>query len=77
MPIQPFIPSGTRRKAVNNEKKFGSEPIVSSNLEDLDTPGVIVEVDPEEADLMGAFEETALSEEAAWLSNIEGEDVES
>jgi hypothetical protein len=62
---------------VINEKESRVEPIISSNLEDLDTPGVMVEVDPEEADLLGAFEETALSEEDAWLSNIEGEDVES
>lgn len=62
---------------MSNEKESWVEPIISSNLEDLDTPGVMVEVDPEEADLLGAFEETALSEEDAWLSNIEGEDVES
>ena len=60
-----------------NEKESQVKPIISSNLEDLDTPGVMVEVDPEEADLLGAFEETALSEEDAWLSNIDGEDVES
>lgn len=62
---------------MTNEKESWVDPIISSNLEDLDTPGVMVEVDPEEADLLGAFEETALSEEDAWLSNIEGEDVES
>jgi hypothetical protein len=61
---------------VINEKEAMLEPVISSNLEDLDTPGVMVEVDPEEADLLGAFEETALSEEDAWLSNIEGEDIE-
>jgi hypothetical protein len=61
---------------VINEKEAILKPVISSNLEDLDTPGVMVEVDPEEADLLGAFEETALSEEDAWLSNIEGEDIE-
>jgi hypothetical protein len=46
-------------------------PLYSHNLDDLDTPGVIVEVDPATAEELGAFEETALSEEDAWLSNME------
>ena len=33
--------------------------------ENLSLPGCVVEFDPEEADLCGAFEETALSEEDA------------
>jgi hypothetical protein len=49
-------------------------PIYSQNLDDLDTPGVIVVVDPEEAQSLGAFEETALSEEDAWESNFDGEE---
>lgn len=50
-------------------------PVYSKNIDDLDTPGVIVEVDPLTAEELGAFRETALSEEDAWLSNIEGEEV--
>lgn len=46
-------------------------PVISRNLEDLDTPGVIVEVDPEEAEDLGAFLETALSAEDAWESNVD------
>jgi|GEM_PF-6519675 len=49
-------------------------PVYSQNLDDLDTPGVIVEVDPLMAEELGAFRETALSEEDAWLSNIEGDE---
>lgn len=33
---------------------------------DLDTPGVVVEVDPDDADEAGAFEEDALTEAAAF-----------
>jgi hypothetical protein len=39
--------------------------IVSRDLADFGTPGVWVEVDPETAEQMGAFEETALSLEDA------------
>jgi len=44
-------------------------PLVSSSLEDLLIPGVMVEVDPDVADDLGAFEEHALSEAEAWESN--------
>lgn len=51
------------------------QPILSNRLEDLDTPGIMVVVDPNEADSLGAFQETALSEEDAWDSNLDmGED---
>lgn len=42
-----------------------TRPVVSRNVEDLDTPGVWVEVDPDVAEDMGAFEETAISVEDA------------
>ena len=44
-------------------------PIISSSLDDLLTPGVMVEVDPDVADAYGAFEESALGEADAWDSN--------
>lgn len=40
--------------------------VISQSPEDLGTPGVRVEYTAEEAAASGAFEETALSEEAAW-----------
>jgi|GEM_PF-2079487 len=50
-------------------------PLVSFDLEDLNTPGVVVVVDPDEAASLGAFQETALSLEDAWESNLDmGED---
>jgi hypothetical protein len=47
------------------------KPVYSNNLDDLEIPGVIVELDPDEADSLGAFEEDALTEEEAWESNID------
>lgn len=48
-----------------------SPPILSRNLDDALTPGVLVEVDPAEAEALGAFEETALSEQDAWEANAD------
>jgi hypothetical protein len=51
---------------------------VSGSIADLTTPGVVVEVDAGEAESLGAFEETALSEADAWDANcdLEAEDEE-
>lgn len=45
-------------------------------LEDLGIPGTVIVVDPIEADLMGAFQEDALSFEEALESVFEGEGAE-
>ncbi len=45
--------------------------VISENLADLTVPGVIVELDPDEADRAGAFLDDALDEEAAWESNAD------
>ena len=47
------------------------DPLVTQNLADLTTPGVVVEVDPDVAEALGAFEETALSEADAWDANAD------
>lgn len=39
--------------------------LISEKLEDLVIPGLLVEVSPDEADIMGAFVEDALSEAEA------------
>lgn len=39
--------------------------VISEKLEDLVIPGFLVEVSPDEADIMGAFLEDALSEAEA------------
>ena len=41
--------------------RIETTPLVSRDLADFGLPGVWVEVDPDEAEQMGAFEETALS----------------
>jgi hypothetical protein len=41
--------------------RIETTPFVSRDLADFGLPGVWVEVDPDEAEQMGAFEETALS----------------
>lgn len=46
----------------------------SNNILDLNTPGVVVEVSKEEAAELGAFEETAMSEEDALEATEEQED---
>lgn len=50
-------------------------PIFSTDLSEFLTPGVIVEVDPDESEDLGAFEETALDEASAWEANSDGEGV--
>jgi hypothetical protein len=44
-------------------------PVLSSSIDDLLVPGVIVEVDPDAAFEHGAFAESALSEADAWDAN--------
>lgn len=44
---------------------------MTHDLSALMAAGVVVEVDPDEAEAMGAFEETALTEAEAWESNAD------
>ena len=48
-----------------------TDAIISEKLDDASVPGVIIEVDPEEADRLGAFLEDAIDEETAWESNAD------
>lgn len=50
-----------------------TQQIVSGSIEDLGLYGVAVEVDPETAEQMGAFEEDALSLSDAMESVIDAE----
>ena len=45
--------------------------LLSDDLADLLVPGVVVEVDAAEAESLGAFEETALTEAEAWDANAD------
>jgi hypothetical protein len=45
--------------------------IISHAFADLLVPGVVVELDAREAEDLGAFEETALTEAEAWEANAD------
>lgn len=75
------LPIGARPPAANDAEqapiRIQQDAILSTSLSDFGTPGVVVEVDPDEAEALGAFEETALTEAAAWESNADlGEELE-
>ena len=48
-----------------------AQAVISTNLDDLLVPGVVVELDAREAEDLGAFEETALTEAEAWEANVD------
>ena len=52
-------------------KTTPSDAVISESMDDLTTPGVIVELDPDEAELYGPFLEDALDEETAWDANTD------
>ncbi len=52
------------------------EFILSTSMADFGLPGVIVEVDPEEAEAWGAFDEIAITEQDAIESAIDTEAVD-
>ena len=45
--------------------------VISTTLDDLLVPGVMLELDAHEAEDLGAFEETALTEAEAWEANAD------
>ena len=47
------------------------EPLVTTDIKKSNLPGVVVEVDNEQAENMGAFNETALTRDDAWEANID------
>ena len=48
-----------------------AQAVISTTLNDLLVPGVVVELDAHEAEDLGAFEETALTEAEAWEANAD------
>ena len=44
---------------------------LAQKLADLGVPGAVIEVDPDEADMLGAFREEALTEEEAYESSLD------
>ena len=47
--------------------------VISRNIADFTVPGVVIEVEPMEAETWGAFEEIAITEQDAIDSEIDGE----
>ena len=48
-----------------------TDAVISESMTDLTTPGAVVELDPDEAELYGPFLEDALDESTAWDSNAD------
>ena len=48
-----------------------ADAVLSNDFADLLVPGVLVEVDAAEAESLGIFEETALTEAEAWDANAD------
>ena len=48
-----------------------ADAMMSNSLSDMTVPGVMVEVDADEAEALGAFVETALTEAEAWDANFD------
>jgi hypothetical protein len=47
------------------------QPIITSDQTAIGKPGAIVQVDPDEAEALGAFVEDALTLEEAWDANAD------
>jgi hypothetical protein len=52
-------------------KRQRRDPVVSLSLDDFLVAGAVIELDPAEAEALGAFTETALDEATAWEANEE------
>lgn len=57
--------------ASNEPRDPTKSPIISHAFADLIVPGVVVELDAHEAEELGAFEETALTDAEAWEANAD------
>ena len=57
-------------KEIVFDAKKDAEEALLEKLADMETPGYVVEFDPEEAELVGAFVEDALSEEDAMEATV-------
>ena len=61
-------------KTANHETtESGTQAMTDEKLRDLDVPGAEVELEPEEAEALGAFREDALTEEEALESSVDRE----
>ena len=70
--IKPGIPeSGLDDREIKRPVKH---PVIAQKLVDAQTPGFQAEFDPDEAEMLGAFKEDALSESEALDSSIDQPD---
>jgi hypothetical protein len=56
---------------MHDPKPPAAAAVISESLADLTVTGVIVELDPDDADRAGAFLDDALDEETAWESGAD------
>jgi len=63
--------SSDRRGELMPAVAMPADAVLSDSIADLLVPGVVVELDAAEADTLGAFEETALTETDAWEANAD------
>ena len=57
--------------SIDGPRDATAEAMLSNDFADLMVPGVVVELDASEAESLGAFEETALTEAEAWDANAD------
>lgn len=64
-----YMRDPTQEQAPMHTIDTTTKPILTTDYDELLTPGVQVELTPDEAEALGLVEETALSEREAWESN--------
>lgn len=62
--------SSSEQRAARPGKPI-TDAVLSEDFADVTTPGVLVVLDADEAEQLGAFEETALTEAEAWEANLD------
>lgn len=56
---------------IQEEVELSAQQVAEAKLQDAEVPGFIVSMDPDEAEMLGAFEEEALSGYAAMQSTVD------
>lgn len=56
---------------IQEEAELSEQQVAEAKLQDSQVPGFIVSMDPDEAEMLGAFEEDALSAYAAMQSTVD------
>lgn len=56
---------------IQEEAELSAQQVAEAKLQDSQVPGFIVSMDPDEAEMLGAFEEDALNAYAAMQSTVD------